>query len=252
MIKVLICGINGAMGKVLSECIADSNVFALACGCDIAEGDNFGVHIYADIAKITEPVDIVIDFSHFSAAKKITSWCVEKRLPLVSAVTGIDDDTLSFIKEASKKIPVFRADNFSYGVSVLKRLLESASQMLAEGYDIELIEAHHNKKKDSPSGTANMLLDTIDAAVKEKRKRVYGRYGTDSKRQKNDIGVHSIRGGSVVGEHEILFCGEGEVISLRHSALSKKVLAQGALKAAAYTVAKQNGFYDMEDMLNEQ
>ncbi len=252
MIKTLICGINGAMGRVLCECIEDSDLFTLECGYDLSQGSCGKAHIYNSLKDITEPIDVVIDFSHNSATKEITDWCRKNKLPLVSAVTGIDDDTLLFIKEASKTIPIFRADNFSYGISVLKRLLTMATQMLSDGYDIELIEAHHNKKVDSPSGTANMLLDTIDAGLKRTSKRVYGRHGNDTKREKNDIGVHSIRAGSLVGEHEVLFCAEGEVITLKHSALSKKVLAEGALRAASYIVTKSDGFYDMEDMLDEQ
>lgn len=249
-IKILLCGALGAMGQNVVECVKAQDKFEISCGLDIAENKSNAFPIYSKTEDIPKDVDVVIDFSHYSASDKITDWCVEHKKPLVSAVTGLSEESEDRIKQASKVIPVFRSSNFSYGISVMKKLIEKATELLEGDFDIELIEAHHNKKADSPSGTAKMLLKTIESKLSYEAAEKYGRDSKSGKRQKNEIGVHSIRGGGICGEHEIMFISDEEIISVKHTALNKKVFAKGALKAAEYIISKQNGFYDMDGMAN--
>ncbi len=247
-IRIMICGSGGAMGAMLALCIAQSDDMMVVCGFDTKPNAGGAFETYTSLNDIGEQIDCVIDFSHYSAAKAVAAFCAEKKLPLVSATTGLDADAEEAIREASKSIPVFRSKNFSYGINVLVRLVGQAAKLLY-GFDIEIVEAHHNKKIDAPSGTAQMLADAVLAAEADKR-IVYGRAGKDCRRQKDEITVHSLRGGTIPGEHELLFAGEDEIIKISHSALSKKVFAYGAMKAAAYITGKQNGYYTMEDMLS--
>lgn len=248
-LKIMICGAGGAMGKMLASCIAQSEQLTVVCGFDMKTSDNTAFEIHTTLDAVGKNIDCVIDFSHYSVSQAITAFCVERGLPLVSATTGLEAEAENAIKEAAKTIPVFRSKNFSYGINVLVKLVTQAAKLLND-FDIEIIEAHHNKKVDAPSGTAQMLAEAVVSAETDDRRVVYGRYGKDCKRKKEEITVHSLRGGTIPGEHEIIFAGEDEIIKISHSALSKKVFAYGAMKAAAYITGKQNGYYTMEDMLS--
>lgn len=249
-LKVMVCGACGAMGRTLISLIEETDGFTAVCGFDPFSKDKTEEFpIYSDIKDITENIDVVIDFSHFSLTDEITKWCVDNRKPLVSAVTGVSKESEELLKSASSEIAVFRSANFSYGVNVMKKIVALATKLLYADFDIEVLEAHHNKKADAPSGTAKMLLDEIQANSETEYETVYGRNG-QCKRKHNDIGVHAIRGGAIAGEHEVMYISEDEIITLHHSAMSKRVFASGALKAARYVANKERGFYSMEDMLN--
>ena len=247
-INLLVCGVNGAMGKTVVEIAGTMTDVTVVAGFDQQKTANSEFPVYTQLNEIRENIDAVIDFSHYSVAKSVAQYCMERKLPLVSATTGIDGETEAYYHTISKTIPVFRSKNFSYGISVLKKLVKEASKLLADDFDIEVIEAHHNQKADAPSGTAQMLLDSIADGADREFEIVYGRYGNQSKRQKNEITVHAVRGGTIVGEHSVLFAGEDEIITISHSALSKKVFASGALKAMKFIMKKQNGFYSMDDI----
>lgn len=194
-----------------------------------------------------ETGDIIIDFSHYSRLDTLLDYSKNKRIPLIVATTGYSDETLRKIEETAKEIPILLSSNMSLGVNLLNDILERIVPVLYGNYDIEVIEKHHNKKIDSPSGTAKTLVETIERSCPENMREQYGREG-NSKREKNEIGIHSLRGGTIVGEHSVLFCGEDEIIEIKHTAMSKKIFAMGALKAARFLIGKEAGLYTMKDI----
>ncbi|MGL4539340.1 MAG: 4-hydroxy-tetrahydrodipicolinate reductase [Cetobacterium sp.] len=198
---------------------------------------------------VNEKIDVVVDFSHFSKLNDLLDRCVERNYPLVIATTGYSGETLEKIVEASKRIPILLSSNTSLGINAINSILEKLVPKLEENFDIEIIEKHHNKKIDSPSGTAITLLETIQNSLYEKYDVVYGREGM-AKREKKEIGVHAVRGGTIVGEHTIIFAGEDEIIEISHKALSKKIFAVGALKCADFIIGKQPRLYTMKDIFN--
>lgn len=199
-----------------------------------------------EIEKNTE-VDVVIDFSHFSRLEKLLNDCVERKYPLVIATTGYDGEILEKIVDSSKKIPILLSSNTSLGINALNDILEKLIPKLEGNFDIEIIEKHHNRKIDAPSGTAITLLETIQNSLSERYEVVYGREGM-KKREQKEIGVHAVRGGTIVGEHSIIFAGEDEIIEVTHKALSKKIFAVGALKCAEFILKKQAKLYTMKDI----
>lgn len=200
-----------------------------------------------DQIKKDEQIDVVIDFSHFSKISKLLDICVERGYPLVIATTGYDGEILEKIVEASKKIPILLSSNTSLGINAINDILEKLTPKLEGNFDIEIIEKHHNKKIDAPSGTAITLLETIQKALSERYSIVHGREGM-RRRDKKEIGVHAVRGGTIVGEHTVIFAGEDEIVEITHKALSKKIFAVGALKCADYMVGKKAKLYTMKDM----
>ncbi len=245
MIKVMISGINGAMGRNVLEVINEDKDTTYVCGFD--KDENKEENIYNNFDNINEDIDVVIDFSHFSVVNDLISFCKKKNIPLVCATTGLDEEILNNLHDASKDIPIFQTGNFSYGINVLEKLVETAAKLLGD-FDAEVIEKHHNKKVDAPSGTAYMLAEKIKENSPKELEYKFSRYGKDAKREEKDITIHAVRGGSIVGTHEVLFAGADQVIEIKHSAYSKKVFAYGAVKAAKFLVTKKNGYYNMKDM----
>lgn len=248
--KVILFGALGAMGRAVSTLAAERENIEIAAGFDTRTIDNSAYPIYTEFAELPS-ADIAIDFSHHTATRAIAEYCRAQRLPLVCATTGVDGETEEYLREISEYVPIFRSKNFSYGVSVLKRLVRQASELLSDTFDIEIVEAHHNKKADAPSGTAQLLLEEVRAGMKEAGRDVYGRYGTSAKREKNDVGISAIRGGTIVGTHSVIFAGSDEVITITHAAQSKAVFAGGALIAAQYLCGRQSGYYTMDDIAAE-
>ena len=232
--KAVVVG-YGAMGKILANMLGDNLAAVCAIECENKTLDDIKV-----------PFDVIIDFSNPANLDMIINYCKKNKKPVVFATTGFNDSELKKIDDLSKEVPVLRSANFSLGVILLNKLVKEVTPILKDSFDIEVIEAHHNKKKDAPSGTAKMLVNSI---VSETGYTVNeGRSGL-SPRTKNEVGVSAIRGGTIVGEHEVLYCGEDEVLTSKHSAYSKKIFAVGAIKAANWLVNKPNGMYDMEDVL---
>lgn len=195
-----------------------------------------------------EKGDIIIDFSHFSRIPNMLNFAVNNNIPIVICTTGYDDKILSQIKEASSKIPILLSSNTSIGINLMNDLVSKMAENL-NGFDIEIIETHHNKKVDSPSGTAKTLFNVINQTLENKMNLINGREG-NHKRDKNEIGMHSIRGGSVIGEHRVIFYGDDEAIEIKHSAMSKKIFVYGAIKAAKFLIGKKPNFYGMKDVLS--
>ena len=195
-----------------------------------------------------EKGDIIIDFSHFSRIPNMLNFAVNNNIPIVICTTGYDDKILSQIKEASSKIPILLSSNTSIGINLMNDLVSKMAENL-NGFDIEIIETHHNKKVDSPSGTAKTLFNIINETFENKMRLINGREG-NHKRDKNEIGIHSIRGGSVVGEHRVIFYGDDEAIEIKHSAMSKKIFVHGAIKAGKFLIGKKPNLYGMKDVLS--
>ena len=249
MIKVMISGFNGAMGVNVRNIVDTYDDMKTVCGFDKVVKGNEECPVYSSFDEIKEDIDVVIDFSHFSLADELIDFCVDRKIALVCATTGLDEETLEHLEKASETIPVFKTGNFSYGISVVTKMLELGAKLLCEDFDVEIIERHHNRKVDAPSGTAFMLGDAvIENSPKELEYR-FDRHGKACKRQENEITVHAIRGGTIVGEHDVIFAGEDEIIEVKHTALSRKVFAVGAVKAARYIQDSPSGYYKMDDIV---
>ncbi len=229
MIKVLICGINGKMGNILYDLIAKDSEIETICGVDIQNNKNYKIPIYNNFKNIKEKIDIIIDFSSPTVLKEELEFAIKNKTPVVIATTGLSENENNFIKRCSNQIPIFYSANFSLGIFIINKLIKQAKEFLGQEFDVEIIEKHHKLKKDKPSGTALMLAKSVSL--------------------KNDYPViHSVRAGNIVGEHEIIFAGTDEIISFKHTALSKQVFALGAIKACKFILSKTSGLYSMEDL----
>jgi 4-hydroxy-tetrahydrodipicolinate reductase len=235
------------MGKALSALAADAEGLVIAAGVDVVKIPSGSFPVYETPAEYTGPADVVVDFSHISALPALLEYCKKCKLPLVLATTGQNDEQKTQIIEASKEIPVFLSANMSVGVALMKDLVRRAAQVL-NGYDIEVIEKHHNQKLDAPSGTALLLADAAAEGAGGKR-FVYDRHAVRRKRDPGEIGISSVRGGTIIGEHEVLFAGYNEVITIAHSAQSRELFAAGALRAARFMAGKPAGLYTMDDLV---
>lgn len=246
--KVIINGYSGTMGQVLTKCILADEELELVAGVSPVHHDpNDQFSTYSSFAEVKEEADVVIDFSNPLALDGILEYCLNTKTPVVLATTGYNDEEMAKIHEAAKQIPVFLSFNMSLGVNILLKLVKEAAKNL-DGFDIEIIEKHHNKKVDAPSGTAVMIANAVKE-VREQSEFIYGRHGRTGKRQQNEVGIHAIRGGTIVGEHSAIFAGNDEILEINHSARSKNVFAEGSIAAAKYLVNQDPGFYNMDDML---
>lgn len=250
MIKVVLNGCSGKMGKVITEAASNFKNIDIVAGIDKKDNLDSNFKIFSNICDLDIEYDVLLDFSRAEALSDLLSISLKNNKPLILCSTGYSEDDLKLIDEYSTKIPLFRSANMSLGVNLLNSLLKKVVPTLYENYDIEIIEKHHNQKVDSPSGTALLLADTIRDSIPEETVYVHGRDG-QKKRDKNEIGIHAVRGGSIVGDHDIIFAGLGEIIELSHKAISRDVFAIGALKACEYMgLIKEPGLYDMSDVLN--
>lgn len=245
--KIILSGVMGAMGKTMVDLLEDNEEFEIVAGVDRLANNKFAFPVY-DSFEFMEKADLVIDFSSPNAAKSLLDYGLRTNTPLVIATTGYSDEDLLNLEEASKSIPIVYSGNMSIGVNLLTFLVEKLAYSL-EGFDIEIVEKHHNKKKDSPSGTAKMLFDSANKGRDMQLKSLVGRSGFYEIRDENEVGISSIRAGNIVGEHEVIFAGTDEVIEVKHIASSKKIFANGALKAASFIVNKKSGLFSMRDVL---
>ena len=251
MTRIVICGACGKMGRFINDVIKEREDCEVLAGVDkLGEAyDSFPV--VKSVKELSEKPDVIIDFSHPSALGELLEYGLTTGTPLVLATTGYSEDELSQIHKAAEQVPVFFTFNMTLGINLMAELAKKAAKVLGGQYDIEIIEKHHNQKIDAPSGTAIMLADAINSVLDTKCEYVYDRHSVRAKRTKNEIGMHAIRGGTIVGEHEILFAGRDEVITLKHEAHSKQVFAVGAVNAAVFLKDKTAGLYNMSDLLAE-
>ena len=259
MIRVIIHGAKGKMGRKVADLSSADPDVVIAAGIDAAallsgteEAEEIaGVPIYPDFASCPAEADVVIDFSTAGAVDALLDDCVKAGMPLVLCTTGLSEKQLEKVKEASEKIPVLRSANMSIGVNLIEKVLADIVPLLyGAGFDVEIIEKHHNQKTDAPSGTALAMADVVREAAGEEVSYVFDRSGVHERRQHDQIGISAVRGGTIVGEHEILFAGEDEVISLEHKAYSRAVFAKGALEAAKFIAGREPGLYGMNDLIS--
>ncbi len=249
MIRVLLTGCGGKMGKVVAEVCNQFEDMAVCAGVDPTL-PKCSFPVYANCSEVVEKVDVIIDFSFHAAIADILSFAVKNKIPAVIATTGFSSEELALIEESKKEIPIFRSANMSLGVNILCQLAKKAAKFLPD-FDIEIIEKHHNQKVDSPSGTALMIADEITSVLPNQMNYVFGREGICGKRTKSEIGIHAVRGGTIVGEHEVLFAGAHETVTISHSAGSREILANGAVCAARFLVEQKPGGYSMKDIFED-
>ncbi len=248
MTRIILSGALGKMGKAITACLDSREDCEIVAGVDFSNGEST-FPIYKSFADIDVGADVIIDFSHPSVLEDLLTFAKNNKLPAVIATTGLTEHQVELIKSASADIPLFFSANMSIGVSLVSELAKKAAKVL-QGFDIEIVEAHHNQKIDAPSGTALMLADSISEALDEKPIYEFDRHSKRMKRTKSEIGIHAVRGGTIVGEHEIIFAGPDEVIKISHSAYSKQLFANGSVNAALFLVGKNPGYYTMKDFVN--
>ena len=250
MIRIILIGCNGRMGQAMTARIKEEDNMDIVAGMDMDQDAVNGYPVHGNFYAITETADVVVDFSHMSLTPALLEFCLEKKLPLVLCTTGIAGELEDKVIEAAKEIPLFRSFNMSLGVSLLQALVRQAARVLGNTYDIEIIEKHHNKKVDAPSGTAIMIAQAAASALTFEPQHTYDRTKEHKQRERHEIGVHSIRGGTIVGEHEAMFIGPYEVLTISHSAESRDLFANGAIKAIEFLLDDpQPGLYNMDDLV---
>ena len=250
MVKAIMHGCNGRMGTIISEiCEKDDDIIVVA-GVDPTGKGRFSYPVFYSISDCDVEADVIIDFSNSAAVPELLAYSVEKQIPLVLCTTGLSAELLEQVEEASKKVAILKSANMSLGINLLMKLLKEASQVLATaGFDIEIVEKHHNQKVDAPSGTALALADSINEVLDNEYDYKYDRSQERKKRDKKEIGISAVRGGTIVGEHEVIYAGEDEVIEFKHTAYSKAVFAKGAVEAAKFLKGKSAGMYGMQDVI---
>lgn len=251
MIKLIISGCNGKMGGVVTKIAAEDELIETVAGFDINTENKNGYEVYDIPENFTERADVIIDFSHPLMFEKTIEYAVKTKTPIVVATTGLDENQKKKMIDAAKEIPVFFSANMSVGVNLIIELAQKAAKALEEKFDIEIIEKHHHRKIDAPSGTALAIADGINEVLQSKKEYIYDRHSVRKKRSTTELGIHSVRGGTIVGEHEVIFAGEDEIIEIKHTAMSREIFAQGAITAAKYIFGKDAGLYDMKKMLTE-
>jgi 4-hydroxy-tetrahydrodipicolinate reductase len=242
-------GCDGAMGRTITEFVKTQEDINYKRRILTVKGYSCEYPVYNNFDDVDPDIfDIAVDFSHFSLFDSIANFAQRCKKPIIIATTGLSEENVATLKKLSKDFSVFLTKNLSYGVNLMLDLIAKAS-CNTSGYDIEIIEKHHNKKVDAPSGTALMIANTIKNNINRPVEFLYGRYGKDTKRKEQEITIHAVRGGTIPGDHTVIFAGPDEIIEISHSALSKKVFAAGAIKAARFICDKKNGFYDMTSIL---
>ena len=250
MTKILLCGACGKMGGNVLSLLQDDETAVAVCGVDLYPKE-IGIPVYPNFSSVQETADVIIDFSSAENLQERLEYAKQKGMGIVLASTGFTAADLALIDEYANDIAIFKTANLSLGVNLMQALVKTAAQVLGNAFDVEIVEKHHNLKKDAPSGTALMLADSVNEAFGGTKEYVQGRSGIVGARKQSEIGIHAVRGGTIVGEHEVIFAGEDEVITITHLAASKRVFAAGAIRAAKFLCGKPAGRYEMKDLLGE-
>ena len=248
MINVILCGSGGKMGSFVAEAVAKTENMQIIAGVDkVNNGESFPV--FSKFSEISKKADVIIDFSNPVLLDDLLDYAINTKTAVVIATTGYTEVQIEKIQKAAEIIPVFFTFNMSLGVNLICSLAKKAASVLGGGFDVEIVEKHHNQKIDAPSGTAIMLANAVNSVFNDEKIYEYDRHSKRQKRNKNEIGIHSVRGGTIVGEHDVIFAGHDEVITISHSAYSKEVFAVGSVKAAAFICGKNAGLYDMNSIM---
>lgn len=250
MIKLIMHGCNGVMGQTISKIVEETEGVVMAAGVDrVDEGKN-DYPVFTDLKECDVEADAIIDFSAAPAVDGLLDYAVERQIPVVVCTTGLTDEQLAKLEEASKKVAILRSANMSLGVNTLLKLLHTAAKVLAQaGFDIDIVEKHHRRKLDAPSGTAIALADAVNEALQNEYEYVYDRSERRMQRPKKEIGISAVRGGTIVGEHEVIFAGQDEVIEFKHTAYSRAIFGKGAVSAALFLAGKPAGLYNMSHVI---
>lgn len=253
MTRAIMHGCNGKMGQVITSLCKEEKEIEIVAGIDVSDHINNDYPVFSEIGTCNVEADVIIDFAAAAALDALIEYSVAKQIPVIVCTTGLDEAQEQKLKEASGKVAVLKSANMSLGINTLMELLHKAAAVFAPaGFDMEIVEKHHNQKVDAPSGTALALADAINETLDHSYEYQYDRFTQRKKRDKNEIGIQSVRGGTIVGEHEVIFAGTDEVITLKHTAYSKAIFAKGAIQAAKFLAGKPAGMYDMSDVIKNQ
>lgn len=252
MTNIILSGCNGKMGRAIVRAVNERSDCTIVAGVDLSSKNNYDFPVFDDFSKISQSADVIIDFSNPVVLDGLLSYAVNKSLPAVICTTGYSEAQVEQIRKASQSIAIFYSGNMSLGINLLIELSKKAAAVFGDNFDIEIVEKHHNQKLDAPSGTALMIADGIAGVMENEPQYVYDRHSYRKKREKNEIGIHAVRGGTIVGEHEVIFAGHDEVLSIKHQAQSKEVFAGGSINAAVFLKNKTSGMYSMSELLAEK
>ena len=250
MTKIIMLGCNGRMGQMITDMVKQDDECTIVAGIDIVDNRDNGYPVYTKLADCDVEADAIIDFTSATDFESRMDYAVDKQIPIIECSTGLPEEQMDYLKKASEKVAVLKSANMSLGINLLMKLLKEAAVKLAgDGFDVEIVEKHHNQKLDAPSGTALALADSINEAMDDRYEYIYDRSQVRQKRDKKELGISAVRGGTIVGEHEVIFAGTDEVITFKHTAYSRAVFAKGSITAAKYLKGKAAGLYDMSDVL---
>ena len=250
MTKIIMLGCNGRMGQMITDMVKQDDECTIVAGSDIVDNRDNGYPVYTKLADCDVEADAIIDFTSATDFESRMDYAVDKQIPIIECSTGLSEEQMDYLKKASEKVAVLKSANMSLGINLLMKLLKEAAVKLAgDGFDVEIVEKHHNQKLDAPSGTALALADSINEAMDDRYEYIYDRSQVRQKRDKKELGISAVRGGTIVGEHEVIFAGTDEVITFKHTAYSRAVFAKGSITAAKYLKGKAAGLYDMSDVL---
>lgn len=250
MTKIIMLGCNGRMGQMITDMVKQDDECMIVAGIDIVDNRDNGYPVYTKLADCDVEADAIIDFTSATDFESRMDYAVDKQIPIIECSTGLSEEQMDYLKKASEKVAVLKSSNMSLGINLLMKLLKEAAVKLAgDGFDVEIVEKHHNQKLDAPSGTALALADSINEAMDDRYEYIYDRSQVRQKRDKKELGISAVRGGTIVGEHEVIFAGTDEVITFKHTAYSRAVFAKGSITAAKYLKGKAAGLYDMSDVL---
>ena len=250
MIKVIMHGCNGKMGQVITGLLAQDEEAQIVAGIDLSDHISNTYPVFSSLEECNVEADVIIDFASAKATTGLLDYCEKTKMPVVLCTTGLSEEQLIRVKKVSETVPVLKSANMSLGINMLFKLLKEAAGILAPaGFDIEIVEKHHNLKIDAPSGTALALADSINDELDNEYEYIFDRSQVRQKRDKKEIGISAVRGGTIVGDHDVIFAGTDEVITFSHTAYSKSVFAKGAIQAAKFLAGKPAGMYDMKDVI---
>ncbi len=250
MIRILLHGANGAMGRAVTDIVKETDGVQIVAGVDMNTESKAGFPVYGSLSEVTEEADVIVDFAVAAAVDSLLRFAEAKKLPLVLCTTGLTEAQLARVRDCAGHVAILRSANMSLGVNLLLKLVQDAAKVLASsGFDMEIVEKHHNRKLDAPSGTALALADSLNEAMGGAYHYTYDRHSRHEKRDPKEIGISAVRGGGIVGDHDVIFAGENEVVTISHSAYSRAVFAKGAVEAALFLVGKPAGLYSMADVI---
>ena len=251
MVNIFLNGCCGRMGRTIAKMCQHNDSYRVVAGCDVTTCDELTFPVYSNPQDCAEDFDVIVDFSNAKAVPTILNYALTKNKPFICCTTALSDDTVADLLKASETIPVFKSANMSVGINLMLELVKKCTKTLYPEYDIEIVEAHHNRKHDAPSGTAMMIANAISQEIPEEVEYVYDRQSKNEARKKNEIGISSIRGGNIVGDHSAMFINDEEILTVSHRAMTRDVFAKGALTAAGFMCGKEAGYYTMSDVIAE-